>query len=57
MTKAGLLTTSVGSFPKPGYLTQARNRVAAGRMTNEELLGLEHQATKEWIDAQEESHG
>ena len=54
MTSAALLTTSVGSFPKPAYLTQARNRVAAGKMTNEELLALEQRATKEWIDAQEE---
>ena len=54
MSKAALLTTSVGSFPKPAYLTQARNRVAAGKMTNEELLELERRATREWIEAQEE---
>src|SRR3989304_6942770 len=51
---AALLPPSVGSFPKPAYLTQARNRVAAGKMTNEELLELERRATREWIEAQEE---
>ncbi|MBM2826622.1 MAG: 5-methyltetrahydropteroyltriglutamate--homocysteine methyltransferase [Dehalococcoidia bacterium] len=53
MTK-GLLTTSVGSFPKPPYLTQARNRHAAGRMELSELRELERQATREWIQIQEE---
>ena len=53
MTK-GLLTTSVGSFPKPPYLLQARNRAAQGKMSPEELHELELKATKEWIDFQEE---
>ena len=51
---SGLLTTSVGSFPKPPYLTQARIRFARGEISREELLKLEKQATKEWIDIQEE---
>ncbi len=53
MTK-GLLTTSVGSFPKPPYLLQARNRAAQGKISPEELHELELKATKEWIDFQEE---
>ena len=50
----GLLTTSVGSLPKPDYLRQARARYARQELDREELLKLEKQATKEWIDAQEE---
>ena len=53
MTK-GLLTTSVGSFPKPPYLLQARNRASQGKMSPEELHELELKATKEWIDFQDE---
>lgn len=51
---AALLTTSVGSFPKPPYLLQARNRFAAGKMSREELEELEKRATREWIQVQEE---
>ncbi len=50
----GLLTTSVGSFPKPAYLLEARNRFAKKQVTAEELAELEKQATREWIDFQEE---
>ncbi|MBI2887573.1 MAG: methionine synthase [Chloroflexi bacterium] len=53
MTK-GLLTTSVGSFPKPDYLLRARNQFAAGKLPARELEELEKRATKEWIDFQEE---
>ncbi|MDO8750259.1 MAG: methionine synthase, partial [Dehalococcoidia bacterium] len=53
MTK-GLLTTSVGSFPKPDYLTSARNKHSRGEMSDQELLKLERQATQEWIRLQEE---
>jgi 5-methyltetrahydropteroyltriglutamate--homocysteine methyltransferase len=42
-----LLTTSVGSFPKPAYLQQARNQHAAGRLSQEELAELERRATRE----------
>jgi 5-methyltetrahydropteroyltriglutamate--homocysteine methyltransferase len=49
-----LLTTSVGSFPKPAYLQQARNQHAAGRLSREELAGLERRATREVIALQEE---
>jgi 5-methyltetrahydropteroyltriglutamate--homocysteine methyltransferase len=50
----GLLTTSVGSFPKPAYLLEARNRFAKGAITEQELNDLEKQATREWIEFQEE---
>ena len=53
MTK-GLLTTSVGSFPKPDYLTVARNKHSRGEMSDHDLLKLERQATQEWVRLQEE---
>jgi 5-methyltetrahydropteroyltriglutamate--homocysteine methyltransferase len=53
MTK-GLLTTTVGSFPKPRYLQQARNQHAAGKLSREELQELERKATREVIALQEE---
>jgi 5-methyltetrahydropteroyltriglutamate--homocysteine methyltransferase len=49
-----LLTTSVGSFPKPDYLQQARNQHGAGRLSREELAELERRATREVIALQEE---
>ncbi|MBI4233130.1 MAG: methionine synthase, partial [Chloroflexi bacterium] len=53
MTK-GLLTTAVGSYPKPDYLTKARNQVARGELGLEELQALERKATAGWIRIQEE---
>jgi len=53
MTEA-LLTTTVGSFPKPDYLQRARNQRARGRLSVSELRDLERRATEEWIRAQEE---
>ncbi|MBI4499505.1 MAG: methionine synthase, partial [Chloroflexi bacterium] len=50
----GLLTTSVGSFPKPPYLAKARTQYAAGKLEADELRKLEQQATREWIAFQEE---
>jgi 5-methyltetrahydropteroyltriglutamate--homocysteine methyltransferase len=50
----GLLTTTVGSFPKPDYLVQARSRFASGKISREELAALERQATAELIRLQEE---
>lgn len=50
----GLLTTSVGSFPKPAYLLEARNRFSKGQISEAELNQLEKQATREWIEFQEE---
>ncbi|MFN2587606.1 MAG: methionine synthase [Actinomycetota bacterium] len=50
----GLWTTSVGSLPKPSYITQARSRYARGALDREELRELERRATAEWIAFQEE---
>jgi 5-methyltetrahydropteroyltriglutamate--homocysteine methyltransferase len=50
----GLLTTTIGSFPKPPYLQKARNEYAAGRLQREELSELERRATREVIALQEE---
>ncbi len=50
----GLVTTTVGSFPKPPYLQKARNQFAAGKLPREELDELEKQATREVIALQEE---
>jgi 5-methyltetrahydropteroyltriglutamate--homocysteine methyltransferase len=50
----GLLTTTVGSFPKPDYLTRARNQFSLGKIGREELAALERQATAEVIRLQEE---
>lgn len=54
MTPGGLLTTTVGSFPKPDYLVRARNQHAAGRLGAEELHALERKATEEVIRLQED---
>jgi 5-methyltetrahydropteroyltriglutamate--homocysteine methyltransferase len=50
----GLITTTVGSFPKPPYLQKARNQFASGKLPREELTELEQQATREVIALQEE---
>lgn len=49
---AGLWTTSVGSLPKPQYLTRARAKYARNEIARAELRELERQATREWIDFQ-----
>ncbi len=49
-----LPTTSVGSFPKPDYLTKARAKAARGQMDRAELRALEDRATREAIAMQEE---
>ncbi len=49
----GLLTTAVGSYPRPDYLTRARNQFSQGKLSREELQKLERQATEHWIRAQE----
>ncbi len=48
----GLWTTSVGSLPKPDYLTKARSRYARKEIDREELRELERRATREWIEFQ-----
>ena len=54
MTIEGLLTTSVGSMPKPDYLLKARTQFARGEISREQLTELERQATREWIAFQDE---
>lgn len=49
----GLLTTSVGSLPKPGYLMKARTAFASGKLDRAELDRLTLQATEEYIRMQE----
>lgn len=48
-----LPTTSVGSYPKPPHLIEARRKFVAGRLDAKELPGLEEQATREWVALQE----
>ncbi len=47
-------TTTVGSFPKPPYLLEARRKYLRHQIDREELRRLEQQATREWIQRQEE---
>ncbi len=54
MNRTGLLTTTVGSFPKPDYLKQAREEYYRGRLNGEALHELEKRATREVIQKQEE---
>ncbi len=49
-----LLTTTVGSFPKPAYILKARNQFARKDISRQELLELEQRATREVIQLQEE---
>jgi 5-methyltetrahydropteroyltriglutamate--homocysteine methyltransferase len=49
-----LLTTSVGSMPKPEYLMKARAASRKGEVSPAELRRLEEQATREWIEFQNE---
>ncbi len=49
-----LLTTSVGSFPKPAYLSKARTLHSKGELPDADLRPLEERATKEWIAFQED---
>ncbi len=50
---SGLTTTAVGSYPKPGYLSQARSQFSQGKIDRQELEKLERQATEYWIRSQE----
>ncbi|HEV8536661.1 MAG TPA: methionine synthase [Candidatus Limnocylindria bacterium] len=49
-----LLTTTVGSFGKPEYLTKARAQHTRGKIGATELEELERKATAEWIRRQED---
>lgn len=48
-----LLTTTVGSFPKPDYLVSARNKFSRGEISAEELLELTRRATVEVVKLQD----
>ena len=50
-----LPTTSVGSFPKPPYLTRARSNKKRGSIGDSDLTALEERATREWIEFQEQT--
>jgi len=49
-----LPTSTVGSFPKPPELAEARTRFARDQITPSELESLEKKATEFWIRTQEE---
>jgi 5-methyltetrahydropteroyltriglutamate--homocysteine methyltransferase len=49
-----LITTAVGSYAKPDYLTKARADFARGAIDRAELDKLEKKATEYWIRIQEE---
>ena len=49
-----LLTTSVGSLPKPDDLTKARSQVRKGELDAKTLRTMEEDATRTWIQLQEE---
>lgn len=53
MTGPGLLTTGVGSLPKPDELVRARSLRARGRLSQEELDEVARWATREWVAFQE----
>jgi len=50
---AALVTTAVGSYPKPDYLARARSQFSQGKLDREELEKLEREATEYWIRSQE----
>jgi 5-methyltetrahydropteroyltriglutamate--homocysteine methyltransferase len=47
-------TSTVGSFPKPDYLVEARAKATRNAITRAELDALERRATEFWIRLQEE---
>lgn len=49
-----LPTTTVGSFPKPGYLVRARAKYSQGELSKDDLWELEKRATEEVIELQED---
>ena len=53
MAQQILQTTTVGSFPKPDYITKARTKLRRGQMDPDEMKELEQQATREVIQLQE----
>jgi len=51
-----LPTSTVGSFPKPDYLTDARAKMSRNAITRQELDALERKATEFWVRLQEDLH-
>jgi 5-methyltetrahydropteroyltriglutamate--homocysteine methyltransferase len=49
-----LPTSTVGSFPKPDYLIEARAKATRNAITKTELDKLERKATEFWVGVQEE---
>ena len=49
-----LPTSTVGSFPKPDYLIEARAKLARKEISRSELETLEERATTFWVEQQEE---
>ena len=49
MSNEALLTSSIGSFPKPEYLTKARTAFQQGKIGEPELKAVEERATRETI--------
>jgi 5-methyltetrahydropteroyltriglutamate--homocysteine methyltransferase len=49
-----LPTTTVGSFPKPPHLLEARRKFDTKQIGAGELRRIEEQTTREWVSAQEE---
>ena len=49
-----LPTSTVGSFPKPDYLIEARAQATRNAITKAELDRLERKATEFWVGVQEE---
>lgn len=50
-----LPVTSVGSFPKPSYLTKARFEYSKNKIDKKQLEKLERQATNEWLNYQQKA--
>ncbi|HKZ89002.1 MAG TPA: methionine synthase [Thermoplasmata archaeon] len=51
---SALLTSTVGSFPKPDYLLRARTRASKGDLSPDGLRALEEKATEDWLAFQEQ---
>ncbi len=49
-----LITTAVGSYPKPPYLLEARSKAARNQISRQDLAELEKNATEHWVRVQEE---
>lgn len=50
----GLITTTVGSWPRPPRLVRAQRDLAAGRTSPEEVAALADEAVLEWLTLQDQ---